>query len=157
MIALHHYPAVMGEAGADGDRGLGIEAVVRVELRNVWVGGAEGGDLHVAVHAESVAHAERPIRRDGEQAVFCCCGSGCSLSCSLIVTHLARSLRLNSERNRTQFSVYPLFTVRHSSHLTLVCQSASFGPQVALVKATSCLLTLPIAYFKCRSVLSRGQ
>ncbi len=70
VIALHHHPPVVGEAGADGDRGLGVEAVVRVQLRHVRVAGAEGRDLHVAVHAEGVTHRHHLVGRGTQQLVF---------------------------------------------------------------------------------------
>jgi hypothetical protein len=69
VIALDHHAAVVGEAGADGQRGLRVEAVGLVDLRHVRVGRGEGGDQHVAVHAEGLAHGDLAVRAGAHQRI----------------------------------------------------------------------------------------
>ncbi len=55
VIALDHHSAVLREARADGERGVRIEDVGRIEVGHALVGLAEGGHLHVRIDAERVA------------------------------------------------------------------------------------------------------
>ena len=55
--ALHHDAPVAHEAGQDGQRDVGVEAVDRVDLGHVLVALAEGRHLQVGVDAEDLAHA----------------------------------------------------------------------------------------------------
>jgi hypothetical protein len=59
----------MGEAGADRERRLGIEAVGLVDLRNVRVGRREGRDHHVGVDAEEIASGDTAVGSGAEQRV----------------------------------------------------------------------------------------
>ncbi len=43
VIALDHHPAVVGEAGADGEGGLGVEAIGLVRIGHMAVARREGG------------------------------------------------------------------------------------------------------------------
>jgi hypothetical protein len=59
--ALHHHAPVAREAGEDGERHVGVEAVDGVDLGHVVVALCEGGHLQVGVDAEHLAHAEHPV------------------------------------------------------------------------------------------------
>ena len=56
VIALDHHPAVLGEAGADGERRARVEHVGGVEVGHALVGFAKSRDLHVRIDAEQVAY-----------------------------------------------------------------------------------------------------
>src|SRR3546814_17239722 len=64
VIALHHHPAIMREARADRERGIGIEDIGRIEIGHTLVRLAERGALHVAVDPEQVAHLDHLVGRD---------------------------------------------------------------------------------------------
>jgi hypothetical protein len=63
VIALDHDAAIEGEARQDRQRGVRIEDVALVEIGNALVRLGKGGDLHVDVDAEQVAHADLAIGR----------------------------------------------------------------------------------------------
>ncbi len=69
VIALDHHPAVVGEAGADRQRGLRVELVGVVEVRHVAVAMREGRHLHVGIDPEGLAHADHLVGRHVEQGV----------------------------------------------------------------------------------------
>ena len=62
VIALDHHPAVIGEAGEDGDGGVGVEIIGLVEVRHLLADLTEGGHHHVAVEAEHLADRYLDIR-----------------------------------------------------------------------------------------------
>ena len=55
VIALDHHPAVVGEAGENGERGVAIEAIRGVDVRHVVGGLRERRHFHVGVDAERLA------------------------------------------------------------------------------------------------------
>ena len=63
VIALHHHPAILAEARADRERGIGIEHIGGIEIGDALVGFAERRHLHVAVDAEQVAHLHHLVGR----------------------------------------------------------------------------------------------
>ncbi len=65
VIARDHHAAVLGEARQDGERGLAVEDVVRVEIRHVLVGFREGGHLEVEVDAEHLADRDVAVGHRG--------------------------------------------------------------------------------------------
>ena len=69
VIALDHDAAVEGEAGADGDGRLGIEAIGLVDLGHMAVALVEGGHGHVAVHAEGLAQGHAAMRFERQQGI----------------------------------------------------------------------------------------
>ncbi len=70
VIALDHHPAVVGEAGADGERGLGVEAIGFVQIGHVRVALAERGNLHVGIHAEHLADGDHPVGQERQQRIL---------------------------------------------------------------------------------------
>ena len=62
VITLDHDPAVVGEAGENGQRRVVIETIGIVSVGHVGVGLAEGGDLHVTVNPEGLTRRYRDIR-----------------------------------------------------------------------------------------------
>ncbi len=68
--ALDHHAAVVGEAGQQGARRLGVELVALVEVRHVRVARGEGGRLHVEVDAERLARVDLVVGDQREQLVF---------------------------------------------------------------------------------------
>ncbi len=69
VIALDHHAAVIGQAGADGQGGLGIKLIGRVEIGHMAVAGREGRNLHVGVDAKGVAHRDHLVGRGGDQGI----------------------------------------------------------------------------------------
>jgi hypothetical protein len=67
VIALHHHPPVVGEAGADGQRRLRVELVGVVEVRHVAVAVRERRHLHVRIHAERLAHGHELVGGQGQE------------------------------------------------------------------------------------------
>ena len=55
VVARHHDAAVVGKAREDGERGLAVEQVVRVEVRNMLRGLGVGGNLHVRCRSRKAA------------------------------------------------------------------------------------------------------
>ena len=69
--ALHHHPAVVGKAGQDGERGVGIEHIGRVQIGHTFIGDRKGRHRHVDIHAEHFAGVHGGIRRgQGHRAGF---------------------------------------------------------------------------------------
>jgi len=58
VVALDHHPAVVGEAREDGERGVGIELVGRVDRRHPVGRLGEALHLHLGVDAEDLAHGD---------------------------------------------------------------------------------------------------
>jgi len=56
VIAGHHDAAVVGKPREDGQGGLAVEQVVRVEIRHVLRGLGIGGDIEVRIEAEELLH-----------------------------------------------------------------------------------------------------
>ena len=54
VVAGNDHPAVVGEAGQDGERGGTVEAVIRIDVRHVVVGLRIGRHFHVAFDAEDL-------------------------------------------------------------------------------------------------------
>ena len=54
VIAGDDDAAVVGEAGEDRQRGLAVEAVIRIDVRHMVVGLGIGRNFHVAVDAEKL-------------------------------------------------------------------------------------------------------
>ncbi len=58
VVARNHHAAIVGEAGEDGERGVAVEQVVRIEVRHILVRLGIGGHLDVAVDAEHLPDGE---------------------------------------------------------------------------------------------------
>ncbi|MNI03431.1 hypothetical protein D3C73_563340 [compost metagenome] len=69
VIALDHDAAVVGEARADGDRGLGIETIAVVDLRHMAVARVEGRNDHVGIDAERLSQRDLAVRFQGDERV----------------------------------------------------------------------------------------
>ena len=54
VVAGHDDAAVVGEAGQDRQGGRAVEAIVRIDVRHVFVRLRVGGNLHVALDAEKL-------------------------------------------------------------------------------------------------------
>ena len=65
VIALDHHPAVVREAGEDGERRLAVEQIVRIEIRHMLVGSRIGRHFEIAVDAEDLAHGNLHVRQAG--------------------------------------------------------------------------------------------
>ena len=67
VIALDHDATVVGEARQDRERGVAVEAVGFVDVRNMLRALAEGRHLHVAVDAEHLTHRQGDVGNVIEQ------------------------------------------------------------------------------------------
>src|SRR3546814_20867824 len=70
VIALHHHPAIMREARADRERGIGIEDIGRIEIGHTLVRLAERGALHVAVAPEQLEQLDHLFGQVGRSAFW---------------------------------------------------------------------------------------
>ena len=52
MIARDHHAAIVGEAGENGERGLAVEKVVRIQIGHISAALAIGRDADVGINAE---------------------------------------------------------------------------------------------------------
>ena len=68
VVALDHDPPVVGEAGQDGKRGLRVEVVGRVDLRDILRALAERRDGHVDRHPE-LSCRDTAVGGEGEKRV----------------------------------------------------------------------------------------
>jgi hypothetical protein len=60
---------VVSEAGADRQRGLGIEAVSLVDFGHVRIRRRKGRDGHVGIDAEQIAHRNAAVGGGAEQRI----------------------------------------------------------------------------------------
>ena len=58
VIALDHHPAIVREPSADRQRRVRIENIGCVVIRYALIGFAEGGDFHIRVDPERLAHLD---------------------------------------------------------------------------------------------------
>jgi len=65
VIALDHHPAVVLEAGEDGERHVLVEEVIGIDVRDMLVRARIGGHFKIGVDAEDLAHGYRHIRHTG--------------------------------------------------------------------------------------------
>ena len=62
VVALDQHPAVVGEAGQDGERGVVVETICFVHTRDVFTALAEGGYLEVAFYAKGLVYRDSNVR-----------------------------------------------------------------------------------------------
>ena len=67
--ALHHDPAIKGEAGADGLGRLRIETIGCVNIRHMRITVREGRHLHVDINTEHVTDIDLFIGHMGQQRI----------------------------------------------------------------------------------------
>ena len=56
VITLNHHPAIMGKPGKDGQSGVGVKLIGRVNFRHAVAFFGKAFYHHVAVDAEDLAH-----------------------------------------------------------------------------------------------------
>ncbi len=75
VIAGDDHPAVVGEAGQDRERGLAVEAIIRVGVRHVVVSLGIGRNFHVAFDAEKLPDRHLHVGHGRRSGLFL--GGGC--------------------------------------------------------------------------------
>ena len=62
VVALDHHPAVVREARENGERRVGVEPVVVVDVRYVIIVVAERGDGQILIDTELLSDADGGVR-----------------------------------------------------------------------------------------------
>ena len=70
VVPLNHHAAVMGKAGKDRERGVGVKDIAVVGIGNALIGNGKRRTFHVDIDAEHFAHADGFVRggKDGRVA-----------------------------------------------------------------------------------------
>jgi hypothetical protein len=66
VVARHHHAAVVGEPGQNGERGIAIEQVIRIQVGDIGVPLLVGRNGDVRIDAKHFAHIDGCVRQVGD-------------------------------------------------------------------------------------------